>query len=577
MKKFSILLILGAALSGIVSCDLTTVPEDSITPDRYFNSAVSLEQWLNNCYTQFDGYSIMEIEADDMLDQGFTAFFSGSRLPSTESWSWSMLRRINYFLEHSDICPDKEAVAYYNALAKFHRAYFYFEKVKRYGDIMWYDKVIGSTDNDLLYKARDDRGFVVDKMLEDLDEAIAGLAGTPKNERSTNVTEWVALALKARITLFEGTFRKYRGMADADKYLEACADACDKIIRSGRFSLYNTGDTPYRDIFSMDPVPAGETILARSYNAGLNFYHSFTRDMLGTRTGLTWRFVTHYLTKTGDRITDLPGYNSQSFAESFNNRDPRMAQTIWGPGARDYTGHNLSEAFNMTALTGYYPLKFQTDVVNNTNRDEDIMLIRYPEILLAYAEAKAELGQLEQDDVEVSINVIRERAGMPKFNKDYAKSNPDELLSGYYPNVKLIHPSDYGLILEIRRERTVELVMEGHRQWDLIRWKEGPAIDNSKNPFYGVYLGGPGIFDLDGDGIKDFEIYTTAKSGTVSKTFKLDEEIFLSDDGHVIAFKDNRFVFDENRDYLWPIPAAQRALCGGVLTQNPGWDDGLTF
>ena len=177
MKKLRNVLFLVAAISGLVSCDLTTVPEDSMIPERYFTSAASLEQWLNNCYTQFDGYGIMEIEADDVIDQGFTAFFAGSRLPSTETWSWTMLRRINYLLEHADICPDKEAVAYYTALARFHRAYFYFEKVKRYGDIMWYDRVIGSTDTDLLYKARDDRGVVMDNILADLDAAIAGLAG----------------------------------------------------------------------------------------------------------------------------------------------------------------------------------------------------------------------------------------------------------------------------------------------------------------------------------------------------------------------------------------------------------------
>lgn len=577
MKKLRNVLFLVAAISGLVSCDLTTVPEDSMIPERYFTSAASLEQWLNNCYTQFNGYGIMEIEADDVIDQGFTAFFAGSRLPSTETWSWTMLRRINYLLEHADICPDKEAVAYYTALARFHRAYFYFEKVKRYGDIMWYDRVIGSTDTDLLYKARDDRGVVMDNILADLDAAIAGLAGTPKNERSTNITEWTALAIKARVGLFEGTFRKYRGMPEADKYLEACADACDEIISRGGFSLYNTGETPYRDIFSMDPVPSCEAILARSYNNDLNFYHSFTRDMLGTRTGLSWRFITHYLLKDGQRVTTVADYDKKGFAESFANRDPRMAQTVWGPGAKDYTGHNLAQAYNLTALTGYFPRKFQTDVVNNTNRSEDIILIRYPEILLACAEAKAELGTLTQSDVDRTLNPIRERAGMPKFNMDYAKNNPDPLLDGYYPQVKAVHPSDYGLILEIRRERTVELVMEGFRQWDLIRWKEGPAIDNGKNPFYGVYIGGPGIYDLDGDGIKDFEIYTDAKSGTVSTAYKLDVDVFLSEDGRVIALKDNKFSFNEDRDYLWPIPAAQRALSGGTLTQNPGWDDGLNF
>jgi len=578
MKR--IFLLLFALCCVCVSCDLNTWPEDKLVPENYFTNPASLKQWLNNCYTQFDTYAIAEMEADDILDNSFTAFFGGTRQAATESWSWSMLRRINYFLENSSMCEDKEAVEYYNALARFHRAWFYFDKVRKYGDVMWYDQVIGSTDEDLLYKPRDSREFVVSKMIEDLDAAADGL-GVVKNELSSDVTKWTALALKARVCLFEASFRKYHDLDNYEELYQECADACSEIMASGQFHLYTEGTTPYQDIFAMDPAPACEAILARVYNSNLSLYHSITRDALSTHQGFTQRFMNHYLMKDGTYFSSKSGYDTADFQEIFKNRDPRLSQTVWGPGCVDKAGNSLAEAFNLNAVTGYFPLKFVVNAKQNTNRSEDIMLIRYAEVLLDYAEAKAELGQFTDADAAKSINLLRSRVGMPALKVSTANASPDPLLNKYYPNVAKKNSSNVGLILEIRRERTVELVMEGHRQWDLIRWCEGPAIDNTVNPFYGVYFKSTGRFDLNGDGKLDVEIYENGSTpvGGTSASFKLDEEIYLSNgkSGHVVAFKKNELKFREDRDYLWPIPANQRAISKGKLSQNPNWEDGLSF
>jgi len=575
MKK--ILIALFTVCLAITGCDLTTLPESSLVPENYFSSAASLEQWLNNCYTQLENYGIAEMEDDNVLDNSPTAFFGRTRLPATESWGWGMLRRINYLIENAHYCEDKQAVEYYTGLARFHRAYFYFEKLRKYGDIMWYDKVLGSTDEDLLYKPRDDRGYVMDRIIEDFDAAAAVLKDE-NNAYSSEITKWVALAFKARACLFEGTFRKYHGIDDGAKYLEECVDACQQIMESGKFSLYSEGNTPYQDLFSSDPAPKCETILARVYNSNLSLYHSITRDALSSRQGMTQRLVNHYLTATGSYISSVSGYEKQGFTEVFKDRDPRMKQTVWGPGCKDRSGNVLAEAYNLKSLTGYYPLKYAVNVKETTNRGEDIILFRYAEILLDFAEAKAELGTLNATDAVHSIDLLRTRAGMPAF-----KVNPtlDPLMRSYYPNVQKVNPSNEALILEIRRERTVELVMEGRRQWDLIRWCEGAAIDNSKNPFYGVYIPAPGLIDLNGDGSVDVELYGlgTEKTGKAPIAYELNVEIFLSGGtfGNVVALKENNYVFNEERDYLWPIPAAQRALCNGTLSQNPGWDDGLDF
>lgn len=576
MKKFVYTL---AAICMAVSCDLTTIPEDSVVPDSYFKNIVSHEQWLNNCYPLLPEYTIYEMEGDDVVDNQQGAFFGRTMLPSNVSWSWGMLRHINYYLEHADLCEDKEAVNYYKSLAYFWRAYFYFNMVRQWGDIMWYDRVIGSTDTDLLYKPRDSREFVMNKIIEDLDNAAKGLAGTQKNALSTNITEWAALALKTRACLFEGTFRKYHDLKGWEHFLQEADAASSKIMNEGGFSLYKEGATPYRDMFFMTTFPANECILARAYSSALSMNHTLDRDIPAAKTGFTRRFINHYLLKNGNRITSVSGYETLGFKESFANRDPRMAQTIWGPEGRDMMGNEGEDAFNLRSATGYLPLKLMRDIGRTTPMNINAVVFRYSEILLANAEARAELGILSQNDVEKTIGLIRSRVGMPTMNLAQANANPDALLASYYPNVKAKNPTNAGAILEIRRERTVELVMEGHRQWDIIRWCEGQAIDNQKNPFYGVFFPGPGEYDLSGDGVADVELYKDTPSGNAPFQFKLDEDLYLGgvkdypDGGYVIALAGQKLVFDEKRDYLWPIPANQRKLSRGTLTQNPGWDE----
>ncbi len=206
------------------------------------------------------------------------------------------------------------------------------------------------------------------------------------------------------------------------------------------------------------------------------------------------------------------------------------------------------------------------------------ILFRYPEVLLAYAEAKAELGTLDANDIRMTVDVIRARVGMPAMDLDASIASPDELLSSYYPNVKKVNPSNYGAILEIRRERTVELVMEGHRQWDMMRWHEGSLMVNHDNPYYGAYIPALGVIDFDGDGTDDFEIYASVPTSTLSAKFKLGSDINLSEGtlGYIVAYKDVDYTWNEKRDYLWPIPAAQRVL-NHNLTQNNEWADGLDF
>lgn len=570
------------AASLCLSCDLTLLPEDSVTPDTYFQTATDLELWSNHFYYALldDGDAVSRINADDMVDKSMGSVIQGTRLASDNmsgynEWNWSELRKINYLLEHSSNCKDEEVRAKYNGVAYFFRAYFYYEKVIRFGDVPWYDKVLESTDKEFLNEPREDRKIVMDHVMDDLDSAITML---PSNKEIARVTKWTALAMKSRAALFEGTWRVYRDLPDAEDYLRQAAEAAKDFIDNSGYVLYSDGTEPYRDLFCSDEAKSNEVILAQLYNfEGLNLSHSVQFNIRNDAQGFTRRFMNHYLMKDGKRFTDIEGNSTMGYLEETQNRDPRMAQTVLCPGyiakgAKDVTPDD------MTAMTGYEPIKFvSTDAHSGASKGtEDWILFRAAEVYLNYAEALAELGTLTQEDLDISINKIRKRAGMPNMSLSDANAGIDPFLAQCYPNVT--KSANEGVILEIRRERTVELVNEGFRQWDMFRWKEGAQMVNDKNPYYGMYFPSEGLYDMDGDGKNDLEIYSKTQQSKPSDGLnvkKIGSDIFLSDGtkGYVTAWSSLTYTWDEKRDYLWPIPADQRVLTGGALTQNPGWTD----
>ena len=155
-----------------------------------------------------------------------------------------------------------------------------------------------------------------------------------------------------------------------------------------------------------------------------------------------------------------------------------------------------------------------------------------------------------------------------------ANATPDPLMQEYYPNVT--QSTNTGVILEIRRERTIELTMEGFRLWDIFRWKEGQQLTK---PFYGCYFPSEGEYDMDANGINDLLLYTEDKGNFKGTAKKLGKDLILTNvtSGNIHALDKIKVTWDENRDYLWPIPASERVVTGGKLTQNPGWTDSTNF
>lgn len=577
-------LFLSAAIACI-SCEdmLDYQPKDRLSPDTYFKTETDCELWTNNYYTVFPSAEGIYSEPYDVIVRDVLADeISGVRkpMPTDGNWNWEKLREMNFFLSRASQVEDESVRLEYEGLTRFFRAYFYFEKVKRYGDVPWVDRPLGS-DEEELYKGRDSRESVMEKVMEDVDFAIANL---PEVQNVYRVTRWTARALKSRIALFEGTFRKYHGLDGYEEFLQACVNASEPFL-TGPYSIYTSGSTPYQDLFTSQDAIETEIILARAYTSAISgMTHDVNGHLTGAtmgRPGMTRNVVNMYLMRDGSRYTDQEHYDTKTFVEECKNRDLRMAQTLRTPGYKRIGGSKELAPDLSRSTTGYQLIKYLTEEKYDANKasTNDMPLFRLAEVLLNYAEAKAELGTLKQADLDNTIRPLRVRAGLPDLDMKEANANPDPYLSSPETGYANVTGDNKGVILEIRRERTLETPMEGLRYWDIMRWKEGKRFEK---PIEGLYFPGTGEYDLDGNGSVDVCIYDTEKAPGNSADvlyLKLGSDIVLSEgtSGNVLAHSTQQRIWNEERDYLYPIPTDDRVLTQGAISQNPGWNDGLPF
>lgn len=588
IKNILILILLTTLTIGCSDDYLIENPKDSVAAEEFFNSPNDLKSATNDLYAILPGKSVYidDSNSDNILAETISSRIKGNRdVPTSKGsggWSWGYLRRINYILENYDKVDDEDAKEKYSGITKFFRAYFYLDKVQQFGDVPWYNKVLDANDEDELYKARDSREMVMDSVLSDINYAVDNI---PAEKKLFEITKYTALILKARIGLFEGTYRKYHGIGGGEKFLKAGASAAKDLIDSGAFSLY-TADGPeesYRRLFDMEDQAGPETILAVKYNTSNRTHdlgYRMTSSTLGAW-GFTKDLINSYLMKDGTPFTDQSGYKTMEFYEEMQDRDPRLTQTTAGPNFT-VKGENSPEpvVLNLTR-TGYrvikaLPPKSQWGSGASTN---DIILFRYAEALLVYAEAKAELGTITQADLDMSVNKLRDRVQMPHMKLAEANANPDSYQESLYPNVD--KGSNEGVILEIRRERRIELVNEGFRWYDLMRWKEGKKVEQ---PMVGIYFSGLGAYDFTGNGEPDVYIYkgddSGAPDGVSSKSMININSTPLYDpltgqdggtSGNLDPFPE-RGSFEEPKDYLKPLPKEDLQL-NKNLEQNPGWEN----
>ncbi|ANH82852.1 carbohydrate-binding protein SusD [Niabella ginsenosidivorans] len=581
----NILLFFTGAVLLLCSCNkgyLEQPPRDRLDADQFFNTATDLEVYTNDFYDMLPDYHLYDATyglsaSDDVVSLIEPAQITGTRLVPVQrgsgGWTWSDLRAINFFLQNYQKCPDEAARHKYGSIARFFRAFFYFDKVKMFGDVPWYNKVLEAGDADL-YKARDPRTVVMDSVLADINDAVEYL---PAEVQLNRITKYTALLLKARICLYEGTFRKYHTelnlQGSANKWLQDAADAAGQLISSHAYKLFTTGgtDAAYRTLFARNDQDATETILARDYNP--TFAHHTLSYLMTSPTqgswGATKDFVNGFLMADGSRFTDIAGYDTLGFYGEMQHRDPRLTQIVAGPDFKVY-GETIVEPVNLNiTTTGYRVIKALAtrDQWGASSAYNDIILFRYAEALLIDAEAKAELGTLTQTDLDNTINQLRSRAGMPPANLAHDNADPDAYLGAEYANVT---GANKGILLEIRRERRIEMFNEGQRWDDLMRWKNGKKLEQ---PMLGIYFPRLGAFDFNNDGKPDVYLYdgdaSGAPAGVTSKINIRQRPLTNGTSGNFYPYR-NKILFQEPKDYYYPIPLEDLTL-NKSLVQNPGW------
>jgi hypothetical protein len=577
---------------------LDRFPETEIGKENFFKSEEDLRIYVNSMYN-FPGVGMYTGDAatDNATTTGNTELKTMMvSTPTSETilagWDWDQLRNINFFLENfnNNDLPD-ETLNHYEGLARFFRANFYMEKVKRYSNVPWYDYTINTDDEASLMKTQDSREMVVEKVFEDYQFAVNHVEA---NQPSGAVNKWVVLSYMARNALYEGTYRKYHTelnlQGSANSFLTLARDAAIQIIQSGNFAIHNTGNssTDYGELFtSTDLAGNSEVIFSRVYEDGLlnsgwwsfmfgNYEVSPSKDLLQS-----------YLQADGSFYTAQDGYETKLFVDEFDNRDQRLYQTYAYPGWELINTSTYSQGGGIYIqqlqknFSGYHQLKgFVNNPDESVSNSLDLPIIRYAEILLIFAEAKGEMGELTDADLDMSVNLLRSRAGVSPMTLNPAV---DPVQEARYPNIK--SNTQWRELLEIRRERRVELALEGYRIDDLNRWMAGLLLENEPE---GLYFPGLGKYDLTGDGIVDIILIDVSESipeaddkeenelGVKLIYYRVgyqdsDASFYLSNgnSGTIATVKD-RGSFVEPKYYYRPVPQTQVTL-NPNLTQIFGW------
>ena len=577
------LLLLSVTVMIISSCKkvLEKDPFDRINAENFFKTEKDLELYSNgfiqNNIPANDAITFGDNFADNVATTASTTFLAGAFTPDDQGgWTvavWQRLRNINYFLENFSKAQVSDAVKnHYEGVGRFWRAWFYFDMVKTFGDVPWYDKTIDPTNPDL-YKGRDKREVVMANILADLTFAAANCNAT-KSPSSSTITKWVALAFKSRVALFEGTYRKYHTelglQSSATGLLNDAATAAKELMDANQYLLVNNVadvQTQYRNLFISESPKTQEVILSNVFNDALSRWHNTTwiynSASAGSRTSLTKPFINTYLKLDGSRFTDQPNYNQIIFSDEVQNRDYRLKQTIKTPGHTRTTAGvaNTPSAPNFAVtLTGYQIIKWSLDNDKHdgsSNSYNSISIFRYAEVLLNYAEAKAELGQMDDVVWNATIKLLRQRAGV----NGAVPAAFDPYLAAQYLN-----QTTDKWILEVRRERGIELVVEDFRYDDIMRWKLGEMLTK---PWLGIYV--PQLdqqMDLNLDGKADLVVTNNAAYPTgpyykivLSNTYRLNPDKNLE-------WVVNRTWADKK--YLRPIPRSANVE-NPALGQNKDW------
>lgn len=575
-----------AGLLGFTACDdvIDLKPLDSFTDESYWTSVDDLRNYANRFYTNLAApSSTYDEQSDNRVPANYDIWlYNEYTLDRAGDWNWENIRNLNFFMNRYQRVVASEAdINAQVAVIRFFRALDYFGKIKSYGDVPWYEKDLTDGDTEELFKPRDSRDFVLGKVIEDLEFAIQWL---PEKNAAVKgaLHKDAARTQLSRVCLYYGTFKKYHnvgGTPSSQDLLQKAANNALAVMNTGNYAIVQGADNGcgmvsfegypmyYQNQFVQEDLDGNkEAILYREYKDGVLTHQTGRQD---AAPGFSKDFMESFLCKDGKPIGVSELYQGDETLDiELTDRDPRMYQIVdnvkrpWAVQA-DGTIELHRSAFDLNAsapdvsasksVTGYLNTKHLSAdptqwVASSTTYD--FMVYRYAEVLLNYAEAMYELGQMNQDVLDKTINVIRDRVGMPHLTMNVGFTDPNWPNYGYE-----VAP----LLQEIRRERRIELVAEGFRYDDIIRWKAVKLFENPKTVLgmrvtdKVISLYQEGTFGGDkGRALVEYE----------GKTYVRPYSKDLNDAGRKWSADDKRFLNPISKNVM---------LINPNITQNPGW------
>ncbi len=546
-------------------------PLSDLGDNLVWDNAANFQLFANQFYSwphDFDRAVSDEPHSDYRSDlvagSSMNVYSQGTNaIPATDANYTKLYKRIYYtnlLLKNAESFDVPADIIVPVAEAKFFRAYSHFELVQLYGDAIILTEPL-DLDSEKLYGKRNDRGEVIDQVIKDLKDAVGGLPET--SSEAGRLNKYIAYAMLSRVALYEGTWQKFHtngkdatsNTSRSTELLTIAKDAANEVIKGGKYQLFyneKLGNESYHYMFTLEDGaqcnPANlsksdntEYIFVKRHRNGDKTAWNLTHGMVANACYVTRKLANMYLCSDG-----LPIGKSSKFqqyagvTDEFQNRDNRMGnnmlyhgQQYWnndGKWRTTWTDADLTSSLtaNVRSGSGYQNRKWGTErQVEDYYESYDFPVIRYAEVLLNYAEAVYELnGTITDSELDYSLNKVRLRVNpsMPKLSSTLVSAN------------------NLSMREEIRRERTVELVLEGFRIDDLKRWATAP--DEMPQDMLGVQV-----------------------TDTWFETNWTDHKRSLSSDGCLILYSDRTW---NDKLYLYPLPSDQLQL-NPQLEQNPGW------
>lgn len=547
----------GVLLLLISGCNdyLDLQPQSEITNVTFWKTANDFKLAANWFYNSaLDGPNYNDNWSDIAFGMESDAISSGTYVaPETDgTWdgAYTSIRNANKLIEQGENSSIKNDLLPYLGEGYFFRAYSYFRLLKNYGGVPLIDKVLVPDDPEV-FSSRASREDIVNFIISDLDKAISDL-NLKSSTETGRICKEAAKAFKARVCLFEGTWRKFHQSGDANTLLDLAVSESKSVIDSKSYSVYNAkGKDSYRYLF-IDNTSTNnpESILAKHYRININ-YDTWMYGVSWGSMNPTKEIADMYLCEDGLPIDKSPLFMEYDLCRSeFRNRDSRMEQSLIIPAilikrpqfdspSPQWPGVGNNRNIN----SGYMLYKFISEISALGSTDDsnyDYNLMRYAEVLLIYAEAKFEKnGSISDDDLNISVNALRDRVEMAHLTN------------------ALVQISGLDMRTEIRRERTVELAFEGFHWDDLRRWKTAET-ELPKS-----------VLSIKVTGTQwDSPEVTIDGYSTPGVFYNLPADQL--ENGYKVLQSGAQRSFDPDKNYLLPLPTKQISL-NPALEQNPNW------